>query len=95
MLAKRPYPGTDDISNQPQRKITAACENVLKLRELPVDSRVWAVKSNTCLSLGLDPSEANHRQVICNNCTKFWEKKLKYDLSNYSNVTRILRILCE
>ena len=95
MPAKQPSPDTDNVSTQPQRKIASTCEYVLKLRGVPAYSRVWAVKSNSCLSLGLDPSKANHRPVICNNCTHFWEKKLKYDLSNCSNVTGTWHMLSE
>ena len=42
------------------------------------------MKSTTCLGLGFDPTNANYKPLVCNNCTVFWETKLKYDLTTYA-----------
>ena len=56
---------------------------------------MWAMKMTTCLSLGLNPSDAAHMPVICNNCTLFWEKRLLYDISKYDKQKRSVRMTCE
>ena len=93
-MSKRSFPCADDASLQPQRKVAARRQSG-QLRELPTDSPVWALKTTTCLSLGLNPIDPNHQPVICNNCVLFWQKKLKFDLSKYSEAPRSRRTICD
>jgi hypothetical protein len=65
------------------------------LRQLPPESRVWGVKSATCLVLRLDPTNVNHKPVACNNCPVFCETKLKYDLTKYTKQKISTRLLCK
>ena len=93
-MSKRSFPYADDASPQPQGKV-AAWRQSGQLRELPTYSPVWALKTTSCLSLGLNPIEPNHYSVICNNCVLFWQKKLKFDLSKHSKAQRSRRAICD
>jgi hypothetical protein len=102
MTVKRRHPDADNVHRQPPQKVFARrssasvlLEPKVELRKIPSDSRVWGMKATTCLSLGLDPSDINHKPVVCNNCTSFWETKLKYDISKYSKKPVSRRYLCE
>ena len=94
MPAKRPSPHTEP-SVQTPRKI-ANRQGEVQLPAIAADPLVWSDALTTCLSLGLDPSKANQRPVTCNGCITFFEKKLKYNISNNNpNLTRSRRQLCE
>ena len=102
MSSKRPSLDADNVHRQPPQKVVARrssasvlSEPKVELRKIPSDSRVWGMKATTCLSIGLDPSDINHKPVVCNNCTSFWEIKLKYDISKYSKKPVSRRYLCE
>ena len=65
------------------------------LRHIPPEAIVWGMKSTTCLSLGLDPVNADHKPVVCNNCTAYWQIKLNYDITKNGNEKRVRRFVCE
>ena len=102
MSSQRPSLDAANVHRQPPQKVVARrssasvlSEPKVELRKIPSDSRVWGMKATTCLSIGLDPSDINHKPVVCNNCTSFWEIKLKYDISKYSKKPVSRRYLCE
>ena len=102
MPSKRSSPDAEDVCAQPPRKVPARglavsklSEEKVTLRRIPPESAVWAMKSTTCLSLGLDPANMNHKPAVCNNCSNFWETKLQYDLTKYVKQKRSRRYTCE
>ena len=102
MSLKRPSPGAEPLRtpSQPPRQTYVSSASLPvnsgpALRSLPVNSSVWALKSNTCLSLGLDPSESSHSAVICNKCTHYWETKLRRNVKLTPQRQRSVRMSCE
>ena len=58
------------------------------------DLCVLREKNMTCLTPGLSSSRIDHKQdvqvYLCNNCTKYWEIKLKHDISKEASFTIFL-----
>jgi len=103
MPPKRRSPGAHDLctpSTRPvRRRISPASHSPAatpSLRHIPRDSPEWADPGTTCLSLGLNPSNADHSGVTCNNCKFFWEKKLGCNVANLANEERSSRrMMCD
>ena len=103
MPPKRPPPGTNQLRTPSQRsvrpRVSPASRSLTatpSLRHILPDSPAWADPRTTCLSLGLDPSDATHKDVICNKCFYFWESKLRSDISNLAHEQRsVRRTICE
>ena len=53
------------------------------------------MKSTTCLSLGFDPANPDHKSVVCDKCTHFFEFKLNYNHAKHSKTKRSTRLACE
>ena len=84
MPPKRSSPDADNVLGQPPRRVSARRastpglpEQGRGLRHIPPEAIVWGMKSTTCLSLGLDPVNADHKPVVCDNCTAYWQMTLQ------------------
>ena len=102
MHPKRPSPVADhlDTPSQPSKQARLSpgptpVNSRTPLRSLPFDSPVWAGRHTTCLSLGLNPNEPSHAAVICNNCSHYWEAKLKRNVGLHPQPPRSGRMTCE
>ena len=78
-----------------RRVRTEPTASPVKLRRIARDSAVWGMANSTCLGFGLDHVNAIHKPIVCSGCTRYWEKKLKYNLSRYENQERTCRFICE
>ena len=102
MSSKRPLPDPDDARTPSNRSVRsrrspvpATMSSRPSLTVIPSLSPIWTMELTTCLSLRLDPGYAVHRNVICRNCIRFWEDKLKMDISKYNNQNRPVRMFCD
>ena len=103
MPPKRPPPGATHQFTPPTRSLrrrvlppSQSPAATRPLRHIPPDSTEWADQRTTCLSLGLNPSDATHGSVTCDKCLLFWEKKLRWNVANLANEERSgYRMECE
>ena len=90
MSPKWPSPGKNIHRKLPQQVVarqsaaSVLSEPKVELRNIPSCLCVWGRKATACLSLGLNPSDINHKPVVCHNCTSFWENL---------HVLHVLRVL--
>ena len=89
-MAKRSSSRAGFASPQPQRQPPTPT-----LREIQANSPEWTAETTTCLSLGLDPANSDHRAVTCDGCAEYWQKKLKFNIQNSSVEPRSRRTSCE
>ena len=97
MSLKRPAPAAANVRDQPPKQVVSQLlpDQQSNLPKHQFDSRVWQREDTACLSLGLNPKLADHKPVVCNKCTAFWETKLKYDVSKYPEKPTSRSYLCE
>ena len=93
-MSKRSSSLAGFVSPQPQRQLSALTPNPT-LREIPANSPEWTAETTTCLSLGLDPANPDHRAVTCDGCAEYWQKKLKFNIQKSSVEPRSRRMSCE
>ena len=95
-LQHNPSSETSRSSRTASRRVrTEPSASPVKLRRIARDSAVWGMAKSTCLGFGLDPVNAIHKPIVCSGCTRYWEEKLKYNLSLLKNEERSRRFICE